>query len=104
MKTFTDTIHCRQRRACKDCRSSQRFRDSIRAVYAVPADFDQRCPYGVSAENLKPTKTREAILAEIKMLEGVLSRMRASKCKNCELQVTIDTIEELKLELEGAPV
>lgn len=44
MITFIDTIHCQQRRACKDCRSSQRFRDSVRAVYAVPEDFDQRCP------------------------------------------------------------
>jgi hypothetical protein len=54
MKLFTDTIHCKQRRACKDCRSSQRFRDSIRAVYAVPDDFDQRCPLETAPGVLPP--------------------------------------------------
>jgi hypothetical protein len=54
MKNFTDTLACQSRVHCYACRNGSGFRDSIRQHFAVPDDFDQRCPLGLDSTTGTP--------------------------------------------------
>jgi hypothetical protein len=95
MQNFTENFACQSRAHCTACRGSVRFRDDVRLYFAVPPDFDQRCPLGVSLAPADPATLR----AEIASLEAALARMHASQCKPCEIKSTEQHIARLKGQL-----
>lgn len=52
MTPFIKSAACQCRVHCRDCRTDQTLRDGWRRVYTVPADFDTRCPLGVTLVHL----------------------------------------------------
>jgi len=52
--SFLEAEHCTARVHCVACRTKQQFRDGIRKHFAVPADFDTICPFGVDPEGKQP--------------------------------------------------
>lgn len=45
MTRWSDTLACESRAACRECRASRSFRESVAAAYGGPVDFD--CPVGL---------------------------------------------------------
>ncbi len=53
MTDFIDSKICKSRENCMNCRSSQGMRDSWKARYNVPDDFDEECLHGLTMEQIK---------------------------------------------------
>jgi hypothetical protein len=92
MQNFTENFACQSRAHCSACRGSVRFRDDVRLYFAVPDDFDQRCPLGVSLAPADPATLR----AEIASLEAALARMIAAHVRPCELASTRAHLDRLR--------
>lgn len=57
--SFQESTHCQSRLHCVACRTRQGFRDSIRQHFEVPENFDEECPFGVTAAEASKSNEEE---------------------------------------------
>jgi len=73
MINFTDTAHCSLRVHCKACRQDAAFRQRMSTRFAVPSDFEVRCPFD------PPGLVREVVTVEKKEVKVVQAEVVPAK-------------------------